>query len=83
VDWVGTYERRSSRRPASVRGHVEVRWSHGRFAQPPEAKIYLDTPTDQLPGYYSLGTPGSTSGAQSPVEAQPQLFDFLGADPEG
>src|SRR5690606_38916481 len=24
-------------------GHVEVRWSHGRFGQPPEAKVYLDT----------------------------------------
>ena len=33
---------------------MEVRWSHGRFAQPPEAKVYLDTPTDELPGYFPL-----------------------------
>ena len=31
------------------RGHVEVRWSHGRFAQPPEAKVYLDTPVGRAP----------------------------------
>ncbi len=80
VDWVGTYERRSSRRPAKVRGHVEVRWSHGRFAKPPEAKIYLDTPTDQLPGYYPLGAPGSDFGVPAPIDPQRQLFDDLGAD---
>ena len=80
VDWVGTYERRSSRTADSVRGHVEVRWSHGRFAKPPEAKIYLDTPTDQLPGYYPLCTPCSTSGVPVPTEVQPRLFDDLGAD---
>ena len=31
-----------------------MRWSHGRFAQPPEAKVYLDTPMAQLPGYHRL-----------------------------
>jgi hypothetical protein len=50
---------------ASVEGHVEVRWSHGRFAQPPEAKIYLDTATDEIPGYFALST-----GAD-----QPRLWD--------
>jgi hypothetical protein len=35
-------------------GHVEVRWSHGRFAQPPEAKVYLDTPHRHVPGYFPL-----------------------------
>jgi hypothetical protein len=24
---------------AAIAGHVEIRWSHGRFAQPPEAKV--------------------------------------------
>ena len=38
----------------SVDGHVEVRWSHGRFGQPPEAKVYLDTPHDRVPGYLPL-----------------------------
>jgi hypothetical protein len=37
-----------------VEGHVEIRWSHGRFASPPEAKVYLDTPHHQVPGYWPL-----------------------------
>ncbi|MGI9599316.1 MAG: hypothetical protein ACR2QK_24345 [Acidimicrobiales bacterium] len=39
---------------ASVDGHVEVRWSHGRFGGMPEAKIYLDTPHHRVPGYFVL-----------------------------
>ncbi len=35
-------------------GHVEIRWSHGRFGQPPEAKVYLDTPHRDVPGYFPL-----------------------------
>jgi len=38
----------------SVRGHVEIRWSHGRFAQPPEAKVYLDSRHEDVPGYHAL-----------------------------
>ena len=38
----------------SVDGHVEVRWSHGRFGGMPEAKIYLDTPHHEVPGYVPL-----------------------------
>ncbi len=38
----------------TVEGHVEVRWSHGRFARPPEAKVYLDTPHERVPGYVPL-----------------------------
>lgn len=37
-----------------VRGHVEVRWTHGRFGGPPEAKVYLDTPHTRVPGYWPL-----------------------------
>lgn len=37
-----------------VEGHVEIRWSHGRFAQIPEAKVYLDTPHERVPGYLPL-----------------------------
>lgn len=37
-----------------VEGHVEVRWSHGRFGKPPEAKAYLDTPHHLVPGYVAL-----------------------------
>jgi hypothetical protein len=54
VDFAATYVERQSSARRTVRGHVEVRWSHGRFAHPPEAKVYLDTPTDELPGYFPL-----------------------------
>jgi hypothetical protein len=54
VDWCATYTDRGSAKRRTVQGHVEVRWSHGRFAQPPEAKVYIDTPSDQIPGYFPL-----------------------------
>jgi len=62
VDWHCRYRARhqGSRHQATVAGHVEIRWSHGRFAHPPEAKIYLDTPMDELPGYHAL------SGTEEP-----------------
>lgn len=40
-----------------VEGHVELRWSHGRFGGPPEAKVYLDTPPGRVPGYVPLDRP--------------------------
>jgi len=64
VDWTIAYRRRGGSAEHTVEGHVEVRWSHGRFAQPPEAKVYLDSPTDQLPGYFPLE-----------ASAQPGLWD--------
>jgi hypothetical protein len=60
VDWAATYHSREDGRAGAVAGHVEIRWSHGRFAQPPEAKVYLDTPMSQLPGYHPL-EPGEPS----------------------
>jgi hypothetical protein len=54
VDWVIRYRSRADDAPGAVHGHVEVRWSHGKFAQPPEAKVYVDTPSDQLPGYFPI-----------------------------
>jgi hypothetical protein len=54
VDWSCTYRTRPDGASQVATGHVEIRWSHGRFAQPPEAKIYLDTPMAQLPGYHPL-----------------------------
>jgi hypothetical protein len=54
VDWSLSYRDRAAAEDRVVQGHVEVRWSHGRFAQPPEAKIYLDTATDEIPGYFAL-----------------------------
>ena len=38
----------------TVKGHVEIRWSHGRFSGNPEAKVYLDTPHAAVPGYHPL-----------------------------
>jgi len=37
-----------------VNGHVEIRWSHGRFQGAPEAKVYLDTGHAEVPGYFPL-----------------------------
>lgn len=54
VDWAAHYSVRGESDMRRVDGHVEIRWSHGRFGQPPEAKIYLDTPVDQVPGYNPL-----------------------------
>ncbi len=54
VEWTARYYRRGSRKLESVHGHVEIRWSHGPFAQPPEAKIYLDSPVSEVPGYHPL-----------------------------
>jgi hypothetical protein len=68
VDWSCTYRSREDGESDVVAGHVEIRWSHGRFAQPPEAKVYLDTPMSQLPGYHPLTQDGP---------AQPTLW----ADP--
>ena len=62
VDWTATYVARGSTHRQSVLGHVEVRWSHGRFAQPPEAKVYLDTPAEELPGYFPLDSQVSQPG---------------------
>ncbi|MGH8982173.1 MAG: hypothetical protein ACRDWE_14340 [Acidimicrobiales bacterium] len=58
VDWSAQYACRSGAAVRRVDGHVEIRWSHGRFGQPPEAKVYLDTPVDQVPGYNALEAGG-------------------------
>jgi hypothetical protein len=41
-----------ARRP--IDGHVEVRWSRGRFGGVPEAKVYLDTPHHNVANYEEL-----------------------------
>jgi hypothetical protein len=55
VEWQVSFAHRRSAGTSTVAGHVEVRWSHGKFAQFPEAKVYLDTPHAQVPGYWPLG----------------------------
>ena len=54
VGWEATVRDRVSREMHLVLGHIEVRWSHGRFGGLPEAKGYLDTPHHLVPGYVTL-----------------------------
>ena len=54
VQWSVTVTNRRSMQTTTIDGHVEIRWSHGKFAQRPEAKVYLDTPHHRIPGYWSL-----------------------------
>lgn len=54
VRWRADVHDRARGEQRPVEGHVEVRWSHGRFAGPPEAKVYLDTSHDEVPGYVAL-----------------------------
>jgi len=53
VGWEAIVRRRK-KKELSVRGHVEIRWSHGRFCGNPEAKVYLDSPFEEVPGYFQL-----------------------------
>ena len=54
VGWEAVVRDRVSSERHEVTGHIEVRWSHGRFGGLPEAKGYLDTPHHLVPGYYTL-----------------------------
>lgn len=38
----------------AIEGHIEIRWSHGRFSGAPEAKVHLDTPAHSVAGYIPL-----------------------------
>ncbi|MCP3975267.1 MAG: hypothetical protein GY720_12350 [bacterium] len=54
VGWRAAFRDRETDAPRWAAGHIEIRWSHGKFGQVPEAKIYLDTPYDEVPGYFRL-----------------------------
>lgn len=54
VEWTARVEKRDSHEPVELCGHVEVRWSHGKFCGSPEAKVYLDSPHESVPGYFAL-----------------------------
>jgi hypothetical protein len=54
VGWLATVRERASGQLHELAGHVEVRWSHGRFGGLPEAKGYLDTHHHLVPGYFPL-----------------------------
>jgi hypothetical protein len=54
VEWAAHVEHLETGKVSPVRGHVEIRWSHGRFCGVPEAKIYLDSAHHTVPGYFAL-----------------------------
>jgi hypothetical protein len=54
VGWHAVVRDRTQGETIEISGHIEVRWSHGRFGGLPEAKGYLDTPHHQVPGYFTL-----------------------------
>jgi len=54
VHWKAVVRNNATDMEETVEGHVEIRWSHGRFGPSPEAKVYLDTPHHQVPGYFPL-----------------------------
>ncbi len=54
VGWCSEISDLGSKEAIRVGGHAEVRWSHGRFCGMPEAKVYLDTPHTEVPGYEPL-----------------------------
>lgn len=54
VDWRLVVTDCVSQTNLVVEGHVEVRWSHGRFLGAPEAKVKLDTALRAVPGYIAL-----------------------------
>ncbi len=68
VNWAARCRHRRTGSVSSVEGHVEIRWSHGRFSGPPEAKVYLDSPMSELPGYHAL---------EPTDEVQPGLWDGM------
>jgi hypothetical protein len=54
ISWRAVVQDRDGGGTRAVDGHVELRWSHGRFGGRPEAKVYLDTPHRRVPGYVPL-----------------------------
>ena len=70
VGWKATVRDHEAAEETCVDGHVEVRWSHGRFAQAPEAKVYLDTPHTQVPGYLHIDDAERWTGRISGTEIQ-------------
>lgn len=56
VAWHALLRDRTTGASEEISGHVEVRWSHGRFNGAPEAKVYLDIPHASVAGYEPLTT---------------------------
>ncbi len=76
VSWRALVKTRASGITHDVAGHVEIRWSHGRFVGTPEAKVYLDSPYASIPGYEPInGNAVAHGGASAP----PEQMSFLEA----
>ena len=56
VGWQALVVERQGGETMTVSGQVEVRWTRGRFSGPPVARVLLDTPAAQVPGYFGLIT---------------------------
>ena len=54
VRWRAEVDHRDQNRRNAIEGHVEIRWTHGRFSGAPEAKVHLDTHPHLVPGYFPL-----------------------------
>lgn len=54
ISWRAHLRRRIDDLEIVTEGHVEIRWSHGKFVGAPESKIYLDTPFSAAAGYEEL-----------------------------
>jgi hypothetical protein len=66
--WRAVVLDRASAVRRDTNGHVEIRWSHGKFVSPPEAKVYLDTAPDAIPGYFGLEpVPRALGPVQGPL----------------
>jgi hypothetical protein len=77
VSWSAAIEDRHSRVVHEVVGHVEIRWSHGRFSGNPEAKLYLDSPHRAVPGYYPLEPEPAAllePGGAAPLDSVPRAL---------
>jgi site-specific DNA-methyltransferase (adenine-specific) len=48
------YENKSTRQSGEAKFHAEVRWSHGKFKQAPEAKLYKDSRNWDVPFIKSI-----------------------------
>ena len=70
IGWRATVRDHEAAEETCVDGHVEVRWSHGRFAQAPEAKVYPGYSHSQVPGYLHLDAAESWSGSISGPDIQ-------------
>jgi len=54
VRWRAEVNNRQSGERVPIEGHVEIRWTHGRFSGAPEAKVHLDSHPHTVPGYFPL-----------------------------